>query len=258
MPLLILALVLAAQGAGNAPVDASTLTVSPPATLVELDLRKMKGIPSRLAWSANGEELYLQFRDGEDLQRAPARHYVIALASKTPMSMSDEPQWASQYWTWKSAQSAPAGSTPLKIEVRREERLQSSTATPMGGDLARGATSGGTSGVSVGEVASASQQTQKLIVTSLWLKGESLGEWVNAAVLPGQTFGWAPRGLDAIALVDRDGQIVIMDAQGRKRPVAQTTRALFPAWSEDGRRLAFLERAGRKKLALKMVDVGHR
>jgi len=255
MSLLALALLVLAQEAGNAPLDASALTISPPATVTELDLGKLKGVPSRLAWSLDGKELYLQTREGDDPERASTRHYVIALGEKTLKPVGDEPQWASQYWTWKSGQSAPGGSTPLKIEVRREQRLQSSTSTPMGGDLARGVPAGGTGGVSVGEISAAGQQMQKVIVTSLWLKGESLGEWVNAAVLPGETFGWAPRGFDAIAFIDRSGRVMVMDGEGRKQPLNQTTKALFPAWNQDGARLAFLERTGRKKLLLKTVDV---
>jgi hypothetical protein len=255
MLLPILALFVGAQGPGAAPFDASKLAASAPTTVAELDLGKLKGRPSRLAWSPEGNELYLQTRDGDDPERARVRHYVIALDGKGSRAADDEPQWASQYWTWKSGQSAPGGPPSLKIEVRREERLQSSTATPMGGDLARGVPSGGTGGVSVGEVTSARQQTQKVIVTSLWLKGERLGEWVNAAVLPGQTFGWAPHGCDAIAFVNRNGEVVIMDAQGRKHPVPETAGVLFPAWRDDGARLAFLERAGRKKILLKTIDV---
>jgi hypothetical protein len=37
--------------------------------------------------------------------------------------------------------------------------------------------------------------------------------------------------------------------------VNQTTKALFPAWNQDGARLAFLERTGRKKILLKTADV---
>jgi hypothetical protein len=253
MPLLALALLIVAQEAGT-PLDASTLTISPPVVATELDLGKLKGVPSRLAWSSDGTQLYMQTREGDDPQRASIRHYVIALEGKAVTPVGDEPQWASQYWTWKSGQSAPGASTPLKIEVQREQRLQSSTSTPMGGDLARGVP-GGNGGVSVGEVSAAGQQMQKVTVTSLWLKGESLGEWVNAAVLPGETFGWAPRGFDAIAFVDRGGRVVVMDREGRKQALGQTTKALFPAWTEDGSRLAFLERTGRKKLLLKTADV---
>lgn len=255
MSLLALALLVLAQDAANTPLDASILTISPPATVTELDLGKLKGVPSRLAWSSDGKQLYLQTREGDDPERASIRHYVIVLEEKTVEPVGDEPQWASQYWTWKSAQSAPGGSTPLKIEVRREQRLQSSTSTPMGGDLARGVPAGGTGGVSVGEISAAGQQMQKVIVTSLWLRGESLGEWVNAAVLPGETFGWAPPGFDAIAFIDRSGRVMVMDGEGRKQPVNQTTKALFPAWNQDGARLAFLERTGRKKLLLKTADV---
>jgi hypothetical protein len=143
----------------------------------------------------------------------------------------------------------------LKIEVHQEQRMQSSTSTPMGGDLARGVPSGGTSGVSIGEVEAARQQMQRVVVTTLWLKGESLGEWVNAAVLPGETFGWAPRGLDAITFVDRDGRVLIMDRDGRKHRLDETRKALFPAWSDDGARLAFVERTGRKKFLLRTAVV---
>jgi hypothetical protein len=252
--LLSLPLVVAAQAVAGSPVDAAKLTASTPTVVTEIDLGKLKGAPARLSWSPDGNELYLQIREGDDPARQKVRHYLVELDGKTK-SVDDEPPWASQYWTWKSGQSAPSALPSLKIEVRREERLQSSTARPMGGDLARGVPDAGPGGVSATEVESAAQQTQKVIVHSLWLKGESLGEWVNQPVLPGQTFGWAPRAFDAIAFVNRDGQLVFMDAQGRKQQVRDTSDALFPAWRDDGARLAFLERAGRKKLVLKTVDV---
>jgi hypothetical protein len=125
----------------------------------------------------------------------------------------------------------------------------------MGGDLARGGTSGDpSSGTSVGEVASRAAQTQKQLVRTLTLKGERVGEFVGTQFLPGYTFGWAPRNR-IVAYANVSGRLAIMDEQGNKQQVEGTKGVILPAWSSDGSRIAFLQKAGKNKYDLFIANV---
>jgi Tol biopolymer transport system component len=46
-----------------------------------------------------------------------------------------------------------------------------------------------------------------------------------------------------------------MDYEGRKQEIASSKAAFLPAWSDDGRRLAYLEKTGKNKAVLRIVDV---
>ncbi len=63
----------------------------------------------------------------------------------------------------------------------------------------------------------------------LKLKGEVIGEFVNAPALPGTTFGWGPNGHAASSCSSTaDGRLVLMDGQGRKQEVAGAKAVVVP------------------------------
>ncbi len=238
--------------------DAASLIFSQPRTVLALDLGKLKGEPFRLAWSPDASELYLQTveRDPRGIVTRP-RHYLIRADGQPPKSVEQEPAWASTYWTWKSAQ-APPDMPAHRISVEQRQDAVQAAGTPMGGALARGgsdpSTQSGGQGVTAGEAAAAAYQTQTVTVVTLRLKGEVLGEWTNQAVVPGSSFGWRKSG-GLIAFAVRNGGLVVMDPRGRKQAIAGAGNATLPAWTDDGTRLAYLERAGKKQAALKVVGV---
>lgn len=255
---MLLALVLIA-GAEPAPqLDASKVTPSAPTQIVELDTGKLKGELACLAWSPDGQQLYVQTVE-QDRASVKARHFLLTLDGQAPRGIDREPPWAGAYWFWKSARAAP-GLPTLKIEVEQQRKRITATATPMAGDMARGVPTGGTGtgggqGVSVEEAAGAAYQSQMTDTFTLKLKGEIVGEFVNRPAAPGLTFGWGPAGTGLIAFANPEGHLVIMDDQGRKQEVPTSKAALLPAWTEDGTRLAYLEKTGRKKFVLKVVEV---
>lgn len=258
---LLLPIALATLAQAPAPIDASKVDVSPPATIVQLDVGKLKGDLMRLAWSPDANELYLLTveRDTRSGNVKP-HHYLLALDGTPPRATTAEPPWATTYWTWKSAQAAP-GRPLFKIGVDQRQERVSSTATPMAGNLARGgsdpgATAGGAAGVSMEEAARAAEQSQTANIFTLRLKGQVIGEFVNAPAVPGLTFGWGPSGSGLIAFANPDGRLVVMDEQGTQRDVAGSKSVVLPAWTADGKRLAWLEKTGRKKAALHVADVG--
>ena len=107
-----------------------------------IDTGKLKGEPTQLAWSPDGTKLFLQTseRDSAGMTKNH-RFFVLSAADGKAEPVDAPPAWATEYWTWKSNQFAP-GSKTFGIEIKQEEASVSATASPMGGDLARGGTSG--------------------------------------------------------------------------------------------------------------------
>ena len=227
-----------------------------PSTIATLDMGKLKGEPSRLAWSPDGSELYVQTREGAFGQaNAKLRHYVFAAANGSKRDVDAEPEWASAYWTIKSAQASPDDAA-LKIELRTETRQQRTTSAPMAGDMARGSVSTAETGTSAGAASAAAYGSQTATVHVMRLKGVTVGEFVNSVIVPGLTFGWGPKGTGAIAYADPSGgRITVMDNAGGKQEIGSSRDALLPAWSKDGNSLAWLQQDGRRKFVLRVARV---
>ena len=135
-------LIVLAATAFAPTVDASKLTLSAPAAIVELDTGKLKGDPVRLSWSTDEQQMYLQTveRDrGGNVKST--HHYLLGLDGTPPKGVDEEPAWSTRYWAWKSGQSAP-GLMSFKIDVDQQRQRRSATAAPMGGDLAKGGVDG--------------------------------------------------------------------------------------------------------------------
>jgi hypothetical protein len=231
------------------------LQLSAPALISTIDTGKLKGEPTQLAWSAEGDKLFLQTseRDSKGMV-GNHRYFVMSASEGKPESVSAPPAWATDYWTWKSNQFAP-GSKTFGIDTPKpEERQATATSTPMGGDLARGGVDSGAGGTSAGDVASRAQQMQKQMVITLRLKGETIGEFVGQQFLPGYTFGWSPRD-QMVAYSHSSGKLAVMSEKGDKQQVDGTKNVILPAWSPDGQKIAFLQKAGQNKYELYVVTV---
>ena len=243
--------ILVAQSA----IRAGALKVSEPVKVTDLDMDKLKGQPSRLAWSADGRQLYIQTMEGNFGQPGQKHyHYVVNVADGSRQDAQVEPDWAAAYWTTKSGQASPDGG-PLKIELKQEMRKEKTVSSPMGGDLARGGTAGGTGAEAAGELSAAYNQ-MPVPVNTMLLRGTTVGQFVNSVIVPGLTFGWGPKGTKAIAFADpKNGRVVVLDEQGDKREVPGTKDAILPAWSEDARQIAWLQKDGKKKYVLHVARV---
>jgi hypothetical protein len=219
--------------------------VSAPAALIDLDLGKLKGAPTCLAWSTNEGEFYLQTVDG-----ATMRHYILRLGS-SPEAADGEPIWASTYWTWKSARTVP-GHSELVIEVATRNDTNQITSMNLH-DKAAG--TGDRSGTGAPrDMMNANIGAAQ--VRTLLLDGEVIGEFVNAPLVPGLTFGWSPEALHAVAYVPHSHRLTLMDViSGAKLEVSATSDVVLPAWSPDGSQIVFLQKTGRKTFALMRVTV---
>lgn len=249
------AIVVPSSVAGQPPLRIDTLAVSEPVTLTQVDMGRLKGEPSRLAWSPDGTVLYLQTLEGGfGLPNVKLRHYQFAIAAPARKDLQIEPEWASAYWTLKSGQTSPE-EDPLKIELKSEKQRMQTTAVPRGGDLARGGTTVEV-GAATPDGVMAAFNAQTVAVHTMLLQGQTVGEFTNSAIVPGLTFGWAPNGMRAIAFAAlKTGRIVVMDDHGTTIEVAGSKDALLPAWSPDGARLAWLQKDGRKTFVIRIVSV---
>jgi hypothetical protein len=260
----VIGLLLAAAFVGQAqqastPMNAKAVVLSAPTAVVELDLGKMKGDLQQLSWSPDGTQIYIQTAEADLRLGAKVRHYLVALDGKGPKSLDAQPPWAARYWMTKSSQTAP-GIASMKIEIEQQTKTVSATARPGGGDMARGGGSSGNpessmTGVTVNEALGAAQQSQGVRTVTLTLKGEVVGEFVNEAVNPGATFGWGPSGSGLLAYVNQGGRLALMDSEGRKQELSSSKAVTMPAFSEEGTRIAYLEKTGRKKATLRVVTV---
>ena len=51
------------------------------------------------------------------------------------------------------------------------------------------------------------------------------------------------------------GPLTVVDESGRKQELKGTKAAFVPAWSNDGKRIAWLERKDKKKFDLTIADI---
>jgi hypothetical protein len=259
IPIILIA--LAYQAAAPQPAaaarDAKSLTFSTPVTLVEVDSGKLKGEPVQLAWSPDATKLYLQTGQRTRIgTMSNQRSYLIDVADRKVTPVEAAPDWAKTYWTWKSNKWAP-GDRAMAIELEGPvQRRTSGTASPTGGELAKGGTPDPGGGTTVEDAARAAYATQVDNVLTLKLKGEIVGEYVNLQFMPGYTFGWAPQNLgNLIAYRNAAGRLAVLDRSGAKQEIPSTKNVWVPAWTDDGSKIAFVQQTGRTKYAVTLVDV---
>jgi hypothetical protein len=254
--LLALSLFLAPQAA---PITAQSVKVTPK-PVAEFEMSKLKGEIRRVAWNPDNTQLYIQTVElNKDAQPKALHHYLADPSTGSLKDADAEPTWAASYWEWKSWKAAP-DDEKFVIEVSEEQRKSAATAIPMGGDYARGGTGGGDVAGSAGSasassVMAAAQQSQSGTARMMKLKGQTVGEWLNLPIVPGQTFGWGPKGTGVIAYAEPNNRaLVIMDKTGAKQKIDDTRGVYSPSFSNDAKRLAWLELRG-KKAVLVVADV---
>jgi hypothetical protein len=253
MPAIVLALLFVLFQ----PVGAGSLHATQPVVVGPLDGGKLKGEPIQLAWSSDDMQLFLQTAERDSVGMIKNRHYfVMSVSDGKPSPVAAPPDWAVSYWAWKSNKTAP-GSGTFSIDIKQDIKTDVTTSAPMGGSLAKGGAgfnpNGG--GTTIEDVTMRAQQMQKQQVITLTLRNEIIGEFVNQQFVPGYTFGWSPRPIGLIAYCNPAGHLVVMDEQGEKQELAGTRDAVLPAWSTDGSKIAFLQRTGKKKFDLVLLDV---
>jgi hypothetical protein len=241
-------------GAAQDAIRADAVKVSDPQKIAELDLGKLKGDHvSRMAWSADGSQLYVQTLEGDfGMPPKKLRHYVVNTSDGARNDVDAEPEWATAYWVQKSHHTSPDAQ---KIDLKDEVRVEKTVSAPMGGDLARGG-GGGVTGSSSGDAIAAVAARENVKVITLTFMGATVGLFEGTPLVPGRTFGWGPKGSKALVYTDaKSGRIVIVDEKGAKQEISGTKDAILPSWSPDGRKLAWLQKDGKKKHVLHIASL---
>jgi len=242
----------------HTPWKARDLTFSQATVVAAIEGAQLSGEPSRLAWTPDGNLLYVQTIDGP-FGRADSklRHFLVASTGGALREMPAEPEWAIDYWLVKSDQASP-DDPAVRIDLKSEGRRERTTSVPQGGDLARGGTSPAGS-MGRNDAVDAAFNSQLAFMNTLLLYGQKIGEFDNTVIVPGLTFGWGPLGTKVIAYAETGrGRITVMDENGDRTTLSETRDGRLPAWSEDGTRLAWVERDGRGRYVIKVADVGRK
>jgi hypothetical protein len=251
--LLILASALAsAVQAANAAFDVSKLHVGPAVTVTELDLGKLKGDVRQVGWSASALEIYVETAEGNPPSEK-LHHYVVSILGGAVQSVDTQPDWAQAYWSYKSDRRAP-GYDSIEIDVKFEQTTQKvGTGSARPGSQA---VTDGAAGPAFYEDASMAGEGQKLPVVRFLLYGETVSEFKNVRPIPGLGFSWGPKGTGAIAFVDADGRLTLLDKDKHTQRVQGAKDATLPAWTSDGNHLAWLQKTAKKKYTLMVAPVG--
>src|SRR2546428_2065192 len=97
-PLRLIATLPAAGLAQQPSTDARQVALSTPQAVADVDLGKLKGTPSVLAWSPDAKDIYLQTVERNRSGAVTStKHYMASIASKSIKSVGDQPAWAMKY-----------------------------------------------------------------------------------------------------------------------------------------------------------------
>jgi dipeptidyl aminopeptidase/acylaminoacyl peptidase len=240
-----------AQGPG---IDVSRLSFGPPVLVADVDTAKLKGDLKRLAWEPDGTTLYLQTVEGKP-PGEKVRHYTVEVVGGAPVPVDREPDWAAQYWAVKQDRVAP-GLPSLVIDVQQGiEKLKPGTGASGVLDRESSPVAVASGSPNVENLANGQHGNENATVTRLKLAGEDIAVWVNERPFPGAKFSWGPAGSGALVYTGEHGELVFFDGTKHRKAVPDVKDASLPAWSADGARLAFVQRTGRKKVAILWLEV---
>jgi len=212
-------------------------------TWTTIDVDKVKGRPAQLAWSDDEAELYLQVAQGVTVESLQVRHYLLKTNAE-PAPIDRQPIWAQAYWKWKSARSF-FGNPLLTIAVDTTRAVV---------DEPRDRNSAYLNSERKAPATLQSKASMVRTVNRLLLRGHVIGEFVDEEIFPGYTFSWSPESLGMIVFrAPGVGRLTIMNAEGETQTIEGGKDISLPAWSESGNAIAYLEPAGRKKFALKVI-----
>ena len=247
--ILVAAIGQAAAVQASSVFDATRATVSPARVVVEIEAGTIRGGPVGLAWAADGSMLYLRAAEYDRWRNERAHHFVVPASGGGMTSVDGVPPWAAAYWMWKSGQVAP-GVPEMRFDMDTQTQLATSVGTVRDGGLSQSRAD-----PTQTQIASDVASAQQVATITIKLKGIVVAQSTNKSIVPGSTWGWAPSPLGGLAFVDGRKRLVLIDRAGRTLEVGTEAEALLPAWSPDGKRIAYLQKKSKKKYVVSVVEV---
>ncbi len=241
--------VVACAAAAAATAQEPLLALGEPAAWARLETSKLHGRPSRLAWSDDRSQLYLQTVEGTTAADLKYHHYIVRKGAPQ-LAVDSQPKWVDEYWKWKSAK-AFFGDRSVTIDVDTEHRLFEN----LNGTAANKTAYLSDTPLTGTQLTLSREPGESQIVNRLLLKGEVIGEFVDELIVPGYTFSWSPETLRMIAFRAPRGKLTIMDFDGRTQTIPSTTDVVLPAWSDDGAAIAYIDRTSRRSLTVAVVEI---
>ena len=235
--------------------DVSRLVIGQPAIVVDVETSAFKGDIRRLAWKPDGTALYVQSVEGKP-PREQTFQYAIDVAGGAITRLDQEPDWAGQYWAVKQDRVAP-GIPSLVIDAsQRLEKIKSGTGASGVLDRQSSPDAVASGSPNMENLANGMHGNQDANVVRLSLAGEEIAVWVNERPIPGMRFSWGPSGSGALVHLGEHGELLFLDQHRHRLRVPAVKDAFLPAWSVDGDRLAYVQRTGRKRVAIAWLTIG--
>ena len=247
--ILVAAIGQAAAVQASSVFDATRATVSPARVVVEIEAGTIRGGPVGLAWAADGSMLYLRAAEYDRWRNERAHHFVVPASGGGMTSVDGVPPWAAAYWMWKSGQVAP-GVPEMRFDMDTQTQIATSVGTVRDGGLSQSRAD-----PTQTQIASDVASAQQVATITVKLKGIVVAQSANKSIVPGSTWGWAPSPLGGLAFVDGRKRLVLIDRAGRTLEVGNVAEVLLPAWSPDGKRIAYLQKKSKKKYVVSVVEV---
>jgi len=111
-------------------------------------------------------------------------------------------------------------------------------------------------GSTMGDANTAANNAQQQTIFDLKVKNEVIGEWINEAVGPGETFSWAPAPNRLLVYAKHGGgPLMLLDDQAHKQALSGAKDAVLPAWSDNGGQLAWLEKKDKQHFDVTVAAV---
>jgi hypothetical protein len=211
---------------------------------------KVKGELVALSWSNDSATLYLKAAEFDRWRNEKAQHYLVAASGGSLAPAEGTPLWAKAYWMWKSGSSAP-GVPEMKFETEAQSQMATAVGTVRDGGLSQSR-----GDPSRPQEAADYASVQQVATVTIKLKGMLISQSTNSTIAPGLLWGWAPAPVGALAFVDGKKRLVLVDRTGATLVVPGATDALMPAWSPDGKRLAYLQKKDRKTYVMNVIEIG--
>jgi hypothetical protein len=226
------------------PIDVKKLTAGQPKTVAVIE-KTWSLFPVALCWSPDDSRLYVAGTNLLQSTGAPPRGgkattlwdinfgkvaamHTVSLASGEVKKEESEPAWAQEYWGWKSAPVSPD-----HYEIKQEVSGRMETTYSLSGVLV---------GRPLYPFSGLTNMPKDETLPGSPGRFRDPGREVSL-LYPGMTYSWSPPGGRALAFTNEFKLFVVSD-DGKTRKKIASGNYTLPAWSNDGKKIAFARATG--------------